>query len=475
MSQSLRANCDKTRSRAGKTVTAVQTSAARLSTTPPPTTSQSQRKVVHMPKSGSNGGDVVMERLVAKIEGLEASLDDSNKKMDDIVRNTNEIKVAAKHDVDRLAALLTDITCQHKTDIDRLMDLLKSKTDQHMKVLQDLRFVQHALTLSATKLKKMEIAINDINNQSRLCNVKLDGKPEDRAEDLCTFTSDLANCLGASPTSIKNAYRLGKLSTQHQNAKTTRPRPILVVFDSITERNKFYFARTQLKDNATYRGVYINDDVSPLTHKWRDEFRSIAALARSLGSEVRVHGDGIIIDGTKYRHTDPDGLPSNLTLQKAKTVEINGGLFFHSEHAFMSNFHPSPIIHNDVIYPTAEHYFQAEKCRHVGDMARLQRVITAETPLEAKKVADQINETPDWRNVKLEIMKTTLDLKFGQNPQLAKQLLDTGDAPLHEATKNGYFGIGATLHSKELRDRAYKGLNKLGGALQELRDRLRNQ
>jgi predicted NAD-dependent protein-ADP-ribosyltransferase YbiA (DUF1768 family) len=68
-----------------------------------------------------------------------------------------------------------------------------------------------------------------------------------------------------------------------------------------------------------------------------------------------------------------------------------------------------------------------------------------------------------------------LRLKYELNPNRTQKLKERGDKKLYEATKNSYFGIGATLHSREMRDIFYKGLNKLGVLLQELRTELQNK
>ena len=72
-------------------------------------------------------------------------------------------------------------------------------------------------------------------------------------------------------------------------------------------------------------------------------------------------------------------------------------------------------------------------------------------------------------------MEITINLKYDQNPHLAKKLLDTKDKKLNEATRNTFFGIGVTLNSKALRDRAYGGQNKLGEILENKRSELRNK
>lgn len=155
------------------------------------------------------------------------------------------------------------------------------------------------------------------------------------------------------------------------------------------------------------------------------------------------------------RCAEVDQLPAKFAISKAKIVEKDGGLYFHSEHAFLSNFYASPITENEVAYPTAEHYYQAETCRHARDSDRLDRVITAVTPLEAKVVAEQLSDNPEWNKIKHQKMEKTIRIKFEQNEDIREKVVHTKDLALYEATNNVYFEIGATLHSKTLRDKSY--------------------
>ena len=43
---------------------------------------------------------------------------------------------------------------------------------------------------------------------------------------------------------------------------------------------------------------------------------------------------------------------------------------------------------------------------------------------------------PDWEEVKNKVMLQALRMKFSQNPEIAKELLATGDALLIEHTRN---------------------------------------
>ena len=379
--------------------------------------------------------------------------------------------------IERLDQLDRKVT-QTNTDIANMTALLADSRKEHEADRHKLLITTQSMEQLRTANKKLSKQLNDIENQAKICNLKIDGKREEANEDLKRYVNEILTYLNpeVNTAEVVSVSRLGRKpllqqTTRHPTRYNDRPRPILVVFSNVHARNAIYFSRTKLGKSDNFRGIYLNDDVTQLTRKTREEYRSVAALARAEGCEIRVHSDGIVIDGHKYRHDD--NLPERFTLDKAKTVNIDGEIFFHSEHSYLSNFYPSPIIQGETVHPTAEHRFQSAKCLLANDHHRLKEIQQAATPLEAKRIADQIPDTPEWRAHRDEALTKTIDEKFRQNKQLIELLLSTGDARLNEATTNAYYGIGANLHSREVRDKSYKGLNKLGLTLMKKRNDIR--
>lgn len=412
-------------------------------------------------ESTSNASAAIM----GKINTLEKIIMDMKKTMEEMHENsrqaktnTDQIKAAAAADTDRLAALLTEGNRQ-KADTDRRLMVAERK-----------------LTIAEAANRKLETKINELENSTKSCLLRLEGKAEHTNENLHDYIMEIAKFLttdGIKPELIISVHRLGRVQaiTNYQE----RPRPILITFRDTYARNQLFYKRINLQTSPHYKGIFLNDEVSVHTRKMREDFRSVAALARDGGAAVRIHGDGIIIDGKKYKHEEADQLPDKFNLASAKTVEREEGIYFHSEHSFLSNFYPSPIVLNNELYPTAEHLYQTKKCQQ-SDNKKLQELIrNATTPLEAKRLASTIQETPEWRQEKYHAMESTLQLKFEQNPELSKKLVNTNDLPLFEATTDSYFGIGAKLHSRLVRDKAYTGSNKMGKALQNLRETLNRQ
>ncbi len=147
---------------------------------------------------------------------------------------------------------------------------------------------------------------------------------------------------------------------------------------------------------------------------------------------------------------------------------------------FLSNFHPSPIVVDGDIWPTTEHYYQAQKSRH---SQYRDQVRAALTPGQAKRLgADPAlpknrsgqswfrstgaSIRADWQEVKLEVMRIAVRAKFHQNPELAQRMLETGTAELIEdSTSDIYWGSG----------KEGDGQNWLGKVLMEVRAELESQ
>lgn len=364
---------------------------------------------------------------------------------------------------------------KHEEDIAKLTELLTESRRLHQADKREHLITKQALRASQQQNRRIEVQLNDIANRQRICNIRLDGKDEEQNENLRGHILEMAEAMGVANMKahdIQAIYRLGKLKPTRAGVRQM-PRTIMITFVNEKVRNNFYYARANLKHLQDYRGTFLNDDVTAMTRRQRDDYRAVAALARSDGREVRVHTDGLVIDNHKYLLTDPLSLPAKYGLEKAKTIEEGGEIYFASESSCLSNFAPAPIVEGDTVFATSEHYYQAAKCSHLNEPEKRAQIISAPTPLEAKKIADTVTETPEWRDMRMGVMERAICLKFDQNPTLATKLLATGDLRLNEATHNDFFGIGMTLLAKGIKEKSYRGANKLGEILANKRAGLR--
>ena len=122
------------------------------------------------------------------------------------------------------------------------------------------------------------------------------------------------------------------------------------------------------------------------------------------------------------------------------TIEFNSKSATHTE---LSNFHWSSFLLDDKMWPTVEHYFQAQKFPADPDLQ--ERVRAAKSALGAKRLGRTKTAAfrDDWETIKDEVMYTGIKAKFRQNPALATLLAGTGSAWLIEkASRDSYWGSG---------------------------------
>jgi N-glycosidase YbiA len=130
-----------------------------------------------------------------------------------------------------------------------------------------------------------------------------------------------------------------------------------------------------------------------------------------------------------------------------------------------SNFSRHGFELDGQYWPTAEHYFQAQKFAGTEQQRRIAR---ARTPKEAAQLGRDrsLPLRADWEGVKDEVMRRAVLRKFETHPDIRETLLGTGDEELVEnAPGDYYWGCGADG----------SGQNKLGRILMEVRAILRER
>lgn len=138
---------------------------------------------------------------------------------------------------------------------------------------------------------------------------------------------------------------------------------------------------------------------------------------------------------------------------------------FDREYAFLSNYYPSIFTYEGIEYPTNEHFFQAMKTLNIDER---KEIATCETPGRAKRMGRRVDLRPDWEDVKVDIMRKGLEMKFSI-PELKIKLLATGNEELVEGTTwhDQIWGICTCEKCKG------KGKNLLGQLLMEIRNSIK--
>jgi ribA/ribD-fused uncharacterized protein len=129
-----------------------------------------------------------------------------------------------------------------------------------------------------------------------------------------------------------------------------------------------------------------------------------------------------------------------------------------------SNFAPCEIHWLGEVYPTVEHFFQAMK---TTDPAERERIRTAPTPGQAKRLGRKVQLRPDWQQAKLALMEFALRQKFSR-PEWAATLRDfEGEIVEWNTWHDNIWGKCTCPRCQS------QGENQLGRLLERLRAELR--
>ncbi|HMA37913.1 MAG TPA: NADAR family protein [Chloroflexia bacterium] len=144
-------------------------------------------------------------------------------------------------------------------------------------------------------------------------------------------------------------------------------------------------------------------------------------------------------------------------------------IYFYSNkeqpYGCFSNFSAHIFQLDGAVWPTSEHYFQAQK---FAGTAHVEAIRQAHTPKEAAR-RGRDRQRPlraDWDAVKDSVMRRAVLRKFETHADIRAVLLGTGDEELIEAAPGDYYwGCGTDG----------TGQNKLGQILMEVREILRSR
>jgi ribA/ribD-fused uncharacterized protein len=135
------------------------------------------------------------------------------------------------------------------------------------------------------------------------------------------------------------------------------------------------------------------------------------------------------------------------------------------DYGCFSNFAAYPVYIDGKLWPTSEHYFQAQKFTGTPHEEAIRQ---ANSPMIAARLGRDRSKglRADWYKVKDEIMLKAVREKFSQHEDIAEVLLGTGDALIVEHTGNdSYWGDGGDG----------RGKNMLGQILMQVREELKGR
>lgn len=138
-----------------------------------------------------------------------------------------------------------------------------------------------------------------------------------------------------------------------------------------------------------------------------------------------------------------------------------------------SQWCPSYFIIDGVGYNCCEQYMMAKKALMFNDIEAYRNIMMEVGPAEQKAMGKQVTafHKPTWEKYCRKIVYDANLAKFLQNPKMGKELLETGDREIVEASpEDTIWGIGMHERDSDILDKSkWRGKNWLGEAIMEAR------
>ena len=128
-------------------------------------------------------------------------------------------------------------------------------------------------------------------------------------------------------------------------------------------------------------------------------------------------------------------------------------------------------------YSTVTHYIGSMEALEAKNDTMNEKIMKAASAKAAKAYLKKLSKNESWESKKDQVMRDAIRAKFTQHPELRMKLLDTGKRPIGFAdARDIYWGIGTSMDTDKAKSASkWRGLNKLGKILEELRSRLTDE
>ena len=307
---------------------------------------------------------------------IETSSTKTNKDEHETDEEEESIVSSKNEDGSDNESLKTSVNILRDT-IDKLTATLAS-VDTKFKLQENrVSFLENKCEIFIEQNNKLVERINVLENASKIQNIKIDGLKERNGEDVTEVVLKMAEAMGSTcrDSDIANAYRMGK-----KQDKQTCQRTIMIKFKTKEARHEFYNQRFNLKNKKDWSRVWLNNDVSDPTRRWREAMRAITILCRDNQTDCKLRSESITIKDHKFWINELERIPSPYSLEDAKIRTYNGELYFQSEYAWPSTMAPARVTVDKHTYFTAEHAWNGVKAKSNNDLAAADLIKKTQCP-----------------------------------------------------------------------------------------------
>ena len=279
-------------------------------------------------------------------------------------------------------------------------------------------------------------------------------------EAVCKILSEMGI---NQPVEYDAVYRIGPKPGKY-------PRPLLVSFMRQDDRNYIFSKRAQLRDSPHFSKVWVSEDVSSRTRRFRGVIREVAKEARNKGAHCVATPVSVTINNRKYTEANLDDLPPEYAVEKTKMKKMGNTLAYRSEHAPFSNLYPANVPIGKRNYLCSEQAFRHIRATENNSPNVAARILWSRDPYDMMEADKDLTVSENWKKKEGFVLFKCMYRKFEANLELRELLLSTGDLELAEATQNMKWATGASINSTKMKMHTWTGENKQGKNSMKIRE-----
>jgi len=383
-----------------------------------------------------------------------------------------DIKSHLKQSDQRTADAIKDVYGQLRSAKNDTCELQERSKDQEDKIVDLSRNISK-LSLENKSLKDKLVRLEAYNRRSNLLITGIEESRTASDDDCRRIAYKCMSDIGVSESDkilIARCHRYGL-------PKAGLTRAIIVRFEHFEDRQKVWAKRMNSKKAG--KDVYINEDFPPEMIARRNKIYPCYKAAIDCGKykgKVMRREDFMILEGKRYTvenlHELPEGINPKSLCEKWSNNSVG---FFHGESP-LSNHFLAEFKYEGITFNSSEQALMHQKAIQFGDKKAAEEILNSDDPRDQKKLGHNIRnyKEKDWKAKRDEVMKSILLAKFTQVDGARFHLLSTESRTSCESNpKDDYWGTGIPLHDANALDKdKWKGANKLGQYLEELRSKL---
>ena len=165
--------------------------------------------------------------------------------------------------------------------------------------------------------------------------------------------------------------------------------------------------------------------------------------------------------------------PEKISQTDMSQKQNDNAIVFLGENSTFSNFNKSyPVLIDDVMYSSNEQYIQCEKAKMFRDNETVRKIMSSSNPKEIKELGKTVRnfDNRKWKHRRNEVVRVCNEAKYEMYEEAKRELLETGQKLLGEATRDTHWGVGIHISDEGvLYTETWIGGNEMGNILMSIR------